>query len=188
MVYELSKTLGMPLGSILEEAALVSHAQLQVALYDQMSNNHLLIGEILALRGWIKQETADFFVLSFPHLIKEADKKPLGEYLEKAYLLNHQQINAILEEQKQSFIRFGALAVLKGYLKQETVDFFLHNFFPERQKDTFFMKKDTESNLVQPTINYEQPMAIESETETKYNLEFVAQEESFDSDDVHWVD
>jgi hypothetical protein len=39
-------------------------------------------------------------------------------------------MNSILEEQKQIWVKFGAIAVLQGRLTQETVDFFLENLFP----------------------------------------------------------
>ena len=51
-----------PIGEILTEADLITKPQLEVALRDQIYNEDMLLGEILALRGWIKQDTADFFV------------------------------------------------------------------------------------------------------------------------------
>ena len=55
-----SSNVEKPLGEILVEAGLVSLAQIEIALQEQSQSN-LKIGEILALHGWIKQETADFF-------------------------------------------------------------------------------------------------------------------------------
>ena len=89
-------------------------------------------GEILALRGWIGQETADFFAEEWLNIINQQRKHPLGFYLKKASLLNDTQIELILEEQKKNFLRFGTTAVIKGFLKQNTVDFFLENLFPHQ--------------------------------------------------------
>ena len=50
-----------PLGLVLQEANLLAVPQIQLALRDQISYPYLRLGEILAMRGWIKQETADFF-------------------------------------------------------------------------------------------------------------------------------
>ncbi|HEY9768904.1 MAG TPA: hypothetical protein V6C71_10480 [Coleofasciculaceae cyanobacterium] len=51
-----------PIGEILQEADLITSPQLEVALRDQNYYQDMRLGEILALRGWIKQDTADFFV------------------------------------------------------------------------------------------------------------------------------
>ncbi|MDJ0517774.1 MAG: hypothetical protein QNJ74_16515 [Trichodesmium sp. MO_231.B1] len=61
----------------------------------------------------IKQETVDFFVDIFPQLITENNKKPVGEYLKLANLLNEEQIYSILIEQNQTNLRFGEVAVQK---------------------------------------------------------------------------
>ncbi|MGK7886357.1 MAG: hypothetical protein AB4057_17260, partial [Crocosphaera sp.] len=49
------------LGEILRDADLITEAQLQTVLRDQQEYKDQKIGEILALRGWLKQETVDFF-------------------------------------------------------------------------------------------------------------------------------
>jgi len=114
------------LGEILQEAALISAAQVEVALRDQQSYQ-LPLGEILHLRGWLNQETADFFVEQWSCLLNSSSRHPLGYYFQLASLLETEQINAILQEQKQMGIRFGAIAVFKGWLKKGTVDYFLKN-------------------------------------------------------------
>jgi hypothetical protein len=48
----------------------------------------------------------------------------LDYYLQQAALLDEKQIKIILQEPKQLWVRFGSVAVLKGWLKQETLDFF----------------------------------------------------------------
>jgi hypothetical protein len=193
MVSQLSKTsLGMPLGAILEEAALVSHAQIEVALRDQMYYSDLKLGEILALRGWIKQETADFFVVYLPTLRKKVEKKPIGHYLQEAALLSEDQIKSILDEQKHTLVRFGALAVLKGYLKQGTVDFFVRYLYPEHQRSSLFMEKRTtplasQKKIVQKTFTQHQLTAIQKHTYTEDDLEYLLDEESPDDIQVRWL-
>jgi hypothetical protein len=92
------------------------------------------IGEILALRGWLKQETADFFAERWPSLLSQKSKQPLGQYLKEAALLSEKQIKLILLQQKQKKLqlRFGTLVVLNGWLKPSTIEFFLNYFYPER--------------------------------------------------------
>ncbi|MDJ0554126.1 MAG: hypothetical protein QNJ68_06750 [Microcoleaceae cyanobacterium MO_207.B10] len=115
-----------PIGQVLYQAGLISGNEVEKILQYQSSNRHLRFGEIAVMWRIIKQETADFFVELFPQLIKDNQKKPLGEYLKLAKLLNDEQIYSILVEQHQTNLRFGEVAVQKGWLKQETIDFVLH--------------------------------------------------------------
>jgi hypothetical protein len=134
MVTEIAKkSLATPLGQILEEAGLVSSYQVDVALRDQVYNANLLIGEILALRGWIDQETADFFAVDFPLIQKQQQRELIGTYLARAKLLTKEQIDSILEEQEVTLIPFVSIAVLKGYLKQKTLNFLEENLFKDSQ-------------------------------------------------------
>ena len=136
MINAFSKKL---LGEILIEANLISSAQRDLALKEQEQYHDWLLGEILALHGWIKQETADFFAQKWLQLVEEERKKPLGYYLENSALLTSEQINHILAEQKILGIKFGSVAVIKGWIKQETIEFFLKYLAPERLKDTAFI-------------------------------------------------
>ncbi len=124
------------IGETLLEADLVSAYQIQVALQDQMYNPYMLLGEILAIRGWIQEETADFFAIDWPNLLKQNSRKPLGWYLQQAGLLEEKDINRILEEQKSQEVRFGAIAVMYGYLKKTTLDFFLRYLFPKEFEES----------------------------------------------------
>ena len=119
------------IGTILREADLVSIPQLDLALQDQKNFPNLRLGEILAMRGWIKAETANFFVQDWSSILQEENRQPLGQYLVKSGLLEPQQLESILEEQKQTGIRFGTIAVMQGFLKSTTLDFFLMYLFPE---------------------------------------------------------
>lgn len=118
------------LGVILQEASLISTPQIQLALRDQTYYPDLRLGEIIAMRGWLKQETADFFAQNWLELLQQRRNKPLGYYLQQSALLEKKDIAAILEEQRNTGIRFGAIAVLQGLLKSQTVDFFLIHLFP----------------------------------------------------------
>ena len=118
------------IGAILREADLVSIHQLDLALKDQANFPNLRLGEILARRGWIKSETADFFVQNWSSIVQEKDRRPLGYYLVKSALLEPKQIETILKEQESTGIRFGTIAVMQGLLKSTTLDFFLINLFP----------------------------------------------------------
>jgi hypothetical protein len=122
-----------PLGTVLQQAGLVSSNQIKQALEKQKQNRSLKIGKILASQGYIKPETADFFADHWSTLISQKPKQLLGQYFKQAALLSDQQIELILEEQKQTNLRFGELAISKGLLKQTTVEFFLKYLAPESQ-------------------------------------------------------
>jgi hypothetical protein len=136
------KTLLLPkLGEILQTADLVTTAQIEVALQNQQYYQ-LRLGEILALHGWLEQETVDFFAEIWPQLLMEGQAHPLGYYLKQAKLLSAEQVQMILKEQKQLGIRFGAVAVLKGWLKEKTLAFFLENLSPQTKSESDFQGKD----------------------------------------------
>ena len=125
-----------PIGEVLRNAGLVSTYQLEVALRDQTYYQDMRIGEILALRGWVEQSTVDFFVNEWLNLLhrkrSQPLNQPLGFYLKKASLLTEREIQMILAEQNQTCLRFGATAVIKGFVKQGTIDYFLNNLFPDQ--------------------------------------------------------
>lgn len=131
-----------PLGTILQQAGLVSANQIDVALEHQSEYPDLRIGEILALRGWIELETADFFAEQWSSLLQQKPKQPLGYYLQKATLLDEEQVSELLSEQTEIErrmgvnLRLGAIAVLKGWLKRTTLDYFLKHLFPEHQSES----------------------------------------------------
>ncbi|MGL5796479.1 MAG: hypothetical protein ACRC06_19150, partial [Waterburya sp.] len=75
------------LGKILQEADLVSSSQIQAALQTQIQAPDLRIGEILAQRGLIKPETADFFAQDWSKVVAQSDKNALGYYLRQAAIL-----------------------------------------------------------------------------------------------------
>ncbi|MDJ0637036.1 MAG: hypothetical protein QNJ34_27920 [Xenococcaceae cyanobacterium MO_188.B29] len=172
----------IPLGETLQEAGLISKSQLELALRDQSFYQYLKIGEILALRGWIEKNTADFFADSWHNLVEEKTRHPLGHYLRQANLLQEEQINTILKEQNQLWIRFGSIAVLKGWLKQNTLDFFLQNLFPTKLASSPFIGK-RQSNLSQITYNSEPQINLETSL-----LLDQTQTAEIDYEDIPWVD
>ena len=129
------------LGETLQQAGLITNSQIQVALVDREYNQELRIGEILAIRGWIEQQTADFFADEWQLLLEQQNKYPLGYYLEKSGLLTTGEIDLVLQEQKKIWVKFGSVAVLKGLLEQNTLDFFLNSLFPLRSAESPFVTK-----------------------------------------------
>ncbi|GAB4545591.1 MAG: hypothetical protein Tsb0014_39840 [Pleurocapsa sp.] len=128
------------IGQILQQANLVSPAQVEMALLDQERyiNLHLAdfkLGEVLALRGWIKQETVDFFVERWHQFISQSETKRIGFYLHQAGLLNKEQIAWIVKQQNQLTIppKFGEIACQQGWLKPKTVDFFLEHLYQQQE-------------------------------------------------------
>jgi hypothetical protein len=117
----------LPIGLLLQQAGLISTEQLESALELQAQYTQMKLGEILVLQQGIRVKTIDFFVDKWQEIIDQGKLFPLGYYLKKAYLLNEQQIELILEEQKIKREKFGSLAVAKGWIKQDTIDFFLAN-------------------------------------------------------------
>lgn len=116
------------LGTILQQAGLVSARQIEQALEQQrQTESDRPIGEILASQGRIDPKTADFFAERWSGLLRDRPKQPLGQYFKQAALLNESQIQAILDEQRQTKRKFGELAIAKGWLKPATVDFFLRS-------------------------------------------------------------
>lgn len=128
-----------PLGQLLNEAGLISAKQIEIALKEQVQIPQMKIGEILALRGWLKQETADFFVEQWEQLLQQEQKHPLVYYFRQAALLNDNQIKLILEQRNNGSqkARFHQIAVQKGLIEQQTVDFFIKNLLsPDKEQQS----------------------------------------------------
>ncbi|MEN9520568.1 MAG: hypothetical protein RLZZ381_3156 [Cyanobacteriota bacterium] len=109
------------LGEILRDADLVSPWQIESALQDKIQHPELRIGEILAQKDLIKPETANFFVQDWTKAVIEAEKNTLGYYLQQAAILDREQIEIILAEQRASGIRFGTVAVFQGFILKDTL-------------------------------------------------------------------
>ena len=122
-MYDKNNTLSI--GKLLKNAGLVSDIQLEKALLIQSQSTSMKVEKILVLQGIIKAPTMRFFGKEWPKIKQEGQHFPIGYYLQKAYLLNEEQIQNILEQQQNSNLKFGQLAVKKGWIGQKTVDFFL---------------------------------------------------------------
>ncbi|NEP79970.1 MAG: hypothetical protein F6K17_42875 [Okeania sp. SIO3C4] len=123
--YFQKQEISKPIGKLLHKAGLITEKEVEEILQYQRSNCHLRFGEIAVMWRITNQETVDFFVDLFPLLITDSHKKTVGEYLKLAKLLNEKQIYSILVEQSKTNLRFGEVAVQKGWLRQETIDFVL---------------------------------------------------------------
>ena len=121
----------LPIGRLLQKLGLVSEKQLQTALETQSKYSKLRIGEILTLQKVVSKKTVDFFVEQWQDVQAKGKQFPLGYYLKKAGLLKEEQIKIILTEQKQTKLKFGSIAIQKGWLNQNTIDFFLQNLKPQ---------------------------------------------------------
>lgn len=67
--------------------------------------------------------------------IKEFQPKPLGVYLVEAELITLTQLDIALEEQKVSGKQLGEILVTLGFIKQQTIEYFIEKVvLPERQK------------------------------------------------------
>jgi len=68
-----------PLGAVLQQAGLVSAAQVSLALQEQTINQHRL-GDLLGEHGWIHAATAQFFAEQWPILFHDPELLPLGQH------------------------------------------------------------------------------------------------------------
>lgn len=143
-----------PIGEILQEAGLITSPQLEVALRDQAYYQDMRLGEILALRGWIKQDTADFFVQEWFKLINRRIEHPIGFYLQQAGLLTEEDIKIILLEQHKYSLRFGDTAIQQGLVKPDTINFFLQNLFPSQVIKPKPIKEKTSERVTKDDITY----------------------------------
>ena len=142
------------IGMLLRSADLISLSQIELALRAKQEYSHLRLGEIIAMQGWLKPETADFFVEEWSNLLQQKYREPLGYYLQQAALLEKEDVEAILEEQILTGVRFGTVAVLQGLIKSTTLDFFLMHLFPEQLGDSPFVNMRTSRKV---TSKYSRP-------------------------------
>ena len=123
-----------PLGQVLEQAGLISSFQIRTALEIQSQDGRVKFGEILVRQGILKQKTVDFFAEQWPELLQQPKTQPLGYYLQEAALIEPQQIETLLKEQKQTGMLWGELVVEKGWLRFKTLNFFLQHLGKTEKK------------------------------------------------------
>ena len=140
-----TNSIKQPLGEILVEAGLVSIHQIEIALQEQKIHQ-LKIGHILANYGWIKLETADFFAEKWSSIIQKRPNRPLALYLFAAALLNREQLLILKQQQQQANFKteLHSLAVKQGYIKRETVNFFLKHLYEVKQTSGLSFAKSYE--------------------------------------------
>ena len=150
-----------PLGKVLKQAGLISDVQIRTVLEIQSKNNQVKFGKIVVSQGILKQKTVDFFVEQFPRLLQQPTKEPLGYYLQKASLIDAQQIETLLEEQKQTKLLLGELVVEKGLLKEKTLKFFLQ----------YLGKTENEVQLLSPSYQeLIKSLHLETKAASPYSL------------------
>lgn len=178
-----------PLGELLQRAGLLSSGQLQVVLQDQKWQPDLRIGDILELRGWVRRDAIEFFADQWPQLSSSERDRPIGYYLQQAGLLDAQQVNALLREQEQAGLRIGALAVLHGWLSQETLDWFLQSLAPEESGASAFIKR-TQSNRSDRPSQADQSQSAQQATQNQPSPQQAATTPPAQPslDDISWVD
>ena len=104
------------------EAGLLSQKQLK-AISDSQHGNQSF-EEIVVKNEWLKQETVVFFT-NFTKITEE--HQSIGQYCKSAALLDDKQIAAILADQKKLGLKFGEVALYKGWLKPQTLNFLIKN-------------------------------------------------------------
>jgi glycosyltransferase involved in cell wall biosynthesis len=113
------------IGQLLKEAELLTEMQVNDILVMQCSKQYsdLKFGEIAVLKGWVRPEIINSILTL---------NKPIGQLLREAGLLTEVQINDILRTQdiQHGGLRFGEVAVLKGWVHPETINFVLGKYEP----------------------------------------------------------
>ncbi|TVQ54438.1 MAG: glycosyltransferase [Spirulina sp. DLM2.Bin59] len=113
-----------PLGLLLHEAGLLTMSQMELLLAKQAKDPDRRLGELAIHHGWLQPQTVDFFLVVLPRWLQNHDPHSLLDYWEMAGLLNHGQIEALGGEQQSDPHALGQLAIERGWLKPETVEFF----------------------------------------------------------------
>ena len=154
-----------PIGEVLIEAGLLSDSQVAIALQEQRSNSQFLFGEIVALKGWLKRDTVNFFVREWQDIVSQRKKQPIGYYFRQAGLVDEEQILAILQEHQATGIRFGTVAVFQGFLSAQTLEFFLESLYPQSSSKLVSKKhryltqrRNSRSEATPPVQSFSKPV------------------------------
>ncbi len=82
--------------------------------------------------------------LSTPAFVASTPAKRLGGYLVEAGLLTTAQVDVALNDQKITGMRFGEILVVRGWVKQQTIDFIMKRvILPERQQRRSLSQKNS---------------------------------------------
>lgn len=118
------------LGLLLLEAGLITPTELETAQTEQ-EKTQMLLGEYLVVTDRIRPETMEFFLRDQGDgqpLAQLPGKHPIGEYIKAAGLVTERQIVEALRLQKRRKIYFGKALVERGFIKEQTLDFFLRRY------------------------------------------------------------
>ncbi|WP_036481161.1 WecB/TagA/CpsF family glycosyltransferase [Myxosarcina sp. GI1] len=122
--YEL-KIQCLPLGELLQQAGLLSSSQIRQTLRLQANSNCYRFGELVVRQGYLNSKTVDFFAAELPQLIEFDCQLRLGEYLNKAGLLDRDQVAEALEYQRLTEKKFGEIIIQKGWINLVTLKWFI---------------------------------------------------------------
>jgi hypothetical protein len=108
--------------------------------------------------------------------------KPIGKYLVEAGLLNGDQIQVILTDQQATGMRFGEIAVARGWVKEQTVEWIMRRVIePERQAQE--AKRSVVSEPIKAETTLKQPYLIRRDLPISKPLPSVKSSDS----EVNWV-
>ncbi|KAI9132861.1 SPOR domain-containing protein [Acaryochloris sp. CCMEE 5410] len=159
-----------PLGTLLQQAGLVSAAQVNLALQEQTINQHRL-GDLLCEHGWLHKPTAHFFAEQWPTLYQDPDPLPLGQYLRQAHLLTDPHIDYLLEQQNLTQLKFGVLAIANGWIKLKTLNFFLTHLYHQDTPQPLQSESDQAINFDTPEYwQHLREYLLENELANPYSL------------------
>lgn len=130
MSYQTNDQQSPSIGTLLRDAGIISSQDLQHALEFKSQYAQVKLEEILVLQEKAKAQTINFFTNQWDGIKEEGRQFPIGHYLKQAYLLDNEQVEAILVEQKSKEsqeVKFGSIALQKGWIKEDTINFFLSN-------------------------------------------------------------
>ncbi|MEM9155042.1 MAG: WecB/TagA/CpsF family glycosyltransferase [Cyanobacteria bacterium P01_F01_bin.33] len=127
-----------PIGQLLQQAGLLSSSQIELVLREQQRHPERRFGEILQRRRWAERQTVEFFLWSRHRSGLHPGRQRLGDYLTAAALLSEEQLESLLSEQSFVGLRLGELAVRRGWVDRQTVDWFLQFMGVTRDSSPLF--------------------------------------------------
>uniref|UniRef100_B8HZB7 Cyclic nucleotide-binding domain-containing protein n=1 Tax=Cyanothece sp. (strain PCC 7425 / ATCC 29141) TaxID=395961 RepID=B8HZB7_CYAP4 len=112
-------------------------------------------------------------------LVFQKGMKPIGNYLVEAGLLCQAQVETILRDQEYSGLQFGEVAVLRGWVKQQTIEFLFNKIvLPEREA--------FKSCLARKARQAE-PQAIQPPCKDTTSIPQKASCQKYQDDEIAWV-
>lgn len=116
----------LPLGEILQQAGLLSPHDIRQALKLQKQSRDYRFGEILIQEGYLPSQTINFFAEDLRKLVYSDHKLRLGDYLDRAGLLQAEQIDEILRQQSVTRRKFGEIVTQQGWVNPKTLNWFVN--------------------------------------------------------------